>query len=697
MTSAPVISLAPPVACSARGERRPRAVAATWVRWFPLFVALLAAAVTLGLWRALLAEEQRAHAQTTAAQLDSVSNEIAVRMESRLLALERMGRRWALHDEPAAAARWSADARLYVEHYPGYAAIALLDGTGRIERIVPEAAAALAGTIEARARACAGPDATGGAQPALAATPTFAIQGGLRVFQVGVPVRGGPGRSGCIVGVFRTSELVGSMIGPHIAPGYGIEVREREQLVYRRAPARSTAPAATLRDDVLELHGLRWRVAVWPAPDLVAAMSSPLPLAVLAGGLMQALLIGVAVYLAQLARMRARELEAADRDLRTELDERMRTQETLRKLSLAVEQSPTMVMITGADGAIEYVNPKFTEVTGYALEEVRDRNPRILKSGATPAHTYADLWATLLAGRQWRGELTDRKKSGQLFVVQTGISPIRDGDGSISHFLAEMEDVTERRQMEREIEEQNRKMAEHAALAAMGQAASMIAHDLRNPLSSIKMALQILGRYPRPPRCADSRELPRIALEQVHYMEEVLTDLLCYARPDALAPAWLDVNRLIDRAIDLVQRDIEASAACVRRAGGARLPRVHGDANKLQQAFSNLLANAIQASEDLPDRCAEVTIAVSRRRNASADEVQIEIRDNGHGVVPELRGQVFEPFFTTRARGTGLGLPIARRIIEQHRGSLVLEPACGGGTCARVRLPATPLPPAVDS
>ena len=123
-------------------------------------------------------------------------------------------------------------------------------------------------------------------------------------------------------------------------------------------------------------------------------------------------------------------------------------EETLRKLSLAVEQSPASVVITGPDGDIEYVNPKFTEVTGYTFEEVKGRNPRILKSGNIPKEVYKDFWETIKSGKEWRGEFSNRRKNGELFWEYVSISPLTAPDGSITHFVAVKEDITGRKQYE---------------------------------------------------------------------------------------------------------------------------------------------------------------------------------------------------------------------------------------------------------
>ena len=149
----------------------------------------------------------------------------------------------------------------------------------------------------------------------------------------------------------------------------------------------------------------------------------------------------------------------------SEAAERKQAEDALRKLSLAVEQSPAPVIITDTVGNIEYVNPRFTQVTGYTLEEALGKNPRILKSGETPPEEYKRLWDTITAGGQWRGEFRNKKKNGELYWESASISPVTNAEGVITHFLAVKEDITERKQAEgalQESEEKYRDLFENA-------------------------------------------------------------------------------------------------------------------------------------------------------------------------------------------------------------------------------------------
>jgi len=146
-----------------------------------------------------------------------------------------------------------------------------------------------------------------------------------------------------------------------------------------------------------------------------------------------------------------------------DITKRKRVEGQLQKLSLAVEQSPATVVITDVQGNIEYVNPKFTQLTGYTAEEAMGQNPRILKSGLVPAETYRELWTTVLSGGEWHGEFANKKKNGELYWESASIVPIKDSGGVITHLLAVKEDITERKRAE---EERQRSFEQLRALAA---------------------------------------------------------------------------------------------------------------------------------------------------------------------------------------------------------------------------------------
>ncbi len=221
---------------------------------------------------------------------------------------------------------------------------------------------------------------------------------------------------------------------------------EREGVEFRLIDASKTLSETTLLASTRAASGARsplrfttwitvvdrqWRLELYAAPWQLSAGQSERAWIVLGVGLFITILLGA--YLLASAR-HAAEMEGLA--------------EGLRKVSRALEQSPASVVITDTRGAIEYVNPKFTEITGYTMEEARGQNPRILKSGETNEATYRDLWVTISAGREWRGEFHNRKKGGALFWEAASISPVRSPDGRITHYVAVKEDITERKGME---------------------------------------------------------------------------------------------------------------------------------------------------------------------------------------------------------------------------------------------------------
>lgn len=653
-------------------------------RWLVLLVGLSVVAATLGLWQALIAQERSETEQAVALNLESVRNEISSGMDARVMALVRMARRLGMRDRPSQA-EWESDAGLYLSHYTGYVAIGRVDPDLRARWLVRQESspgAEVPGFLDSKQQ-----EALQLAR--LQRRMTF-TQTADALMQVNVPVFREDSFIGYIVGMFGMHAMLDSILPSSIAPLYAVDVFSGGKRIYHRARDAAESTQEWAQEADVSLHGLAWQVRVWPREEFLQHRA-PLPQAVLAGGLSLALLLAVAVHYAQVAHARALEVESMNRELGREIAEHQQANESLHKLSRAVEQSPSMVLITDRHGAIEYVNPKFTQVSGYALEEIAGENPRLLKSGEIPAEEYRHLWKTITRGEEWRGIFHDKKKNGELFWVHSAISPIRDARGAITHFLAEMEDITEHRRLEQLIEERNREITKNQALAAMGQAASMIAHDLRNPLSTIKMGLQMLSKRLPDTWSEAEQELLQISQEQEQYMEEVLSDLLRYSLPDALKQEWLSVDKLLDSAVMISQKQIEEHGVRVTSLYQPGLPVLYGDANKLRQAFVNLIVNGVQATAGLDDT--RPTLWIEARLCLAIEgmpSIRVDIQDNGSGVQREHLGKVFEPFFTTRAQGTGLGLPIAKRIIDQHQGSINLQPEHRNGTRVTVILPLQP-------
>lgn len=362
------------------------------------------------------------------------------------------------------------------------------------------------------------------------------------------------------------------------------------------------------------------------------------------------------------------------------------TENELRAFAQAVEDATDAIILTNSDAIIYYANPAFEMVTGYSVEEVCGQRPSIVRSHKTPKATHEAMWAALAQGKAWRGEVWNQRKNGDIYPADLTISPIHDENGDTVSLLGIQRDITLTRELqsklEREVAIRTREIAATQGLAAMGRMASMIAHDLRNALSTVKMNLQILYRQ-RKGETDDAVEMEHfnIAIGQVHYMEEFLADMLAYARPGELQTERHDLLELVNEVIAAEAAMAEECDIGLHLKAGDGLPKVRVDRMKIAAVLRNLIDNAIQAMPDGGD----VTIELARDDDGM--QVEISVTDTGPGIPDDMVDQVLEPFFTNRTKGTGLGLAIVKRIIEQHDGQIVVGAASGGGAKITMSLP----------
>jgi PAS domain S-box-containing protein len=381
-----------------------------------------------------------------------------------------------------------------------------------------------------------------------------------------------------------------------------------------------------------------------------------------------------------------------------DVTERKRAQEQLVTLSRAVEQSPVSILITDPEGRIEYVNPRFTAVSGYTLDEVRGGNPRILKSGETPREVYRQLWETITAGREWRGELHNKKKNGELYWEDALISPILDPDGRVAHFLAVKEDISRRKELEAQLLHAQK-------MEAVGRLAGGVAHDFNNILTVITGYTAMLIEE-TPPESSQ-----REPLVEVHRMAEraaaLTQQLLAFSRRQVLRPRPIalnailaDMNRMLRR---ILGEDIELSVVAPSDLG-----TVVADPGQVEQVLVNLAVNARDAMPGggrLRIETANVVVeegeAARRLGLEHGRYVALTVSDTGDGIPADARDKIFEPFFTTKGqgKGTGLGLATVYGIVTQSGGAIEVESEPGRGATFRIFLPRVnaPVAPAEET
>ena len=378
-----------------------------------------------------------------------------------------------------------------------------------------------------------------------------------------------------------------------------------------------------------------------------------------------------------------------------DITDRKKAEEELRTLSRAIEQSPASIIITDRDGAIHYVNPRFTEVSGYTFEEVRGKTPRILKSGQAPAEYYQTMWSTILAGNEWHGELCNRKKNGELFWERCSISPVLDDRGNIAHFVAVKEDTTEHRRFEEHLRRSQR-------LEAVGALASGIAHDLNNILAPVLMAPGLLKETVR---TVQEQELLELVEQSGKRASDVVKQLLTFSRGSGGDRVPLHVAHILREMRGIVAETFPRNIT-LRSIVAPGLKPVLGDATQLHQVLLNLCVNARDAMPDggtltLGGENTVVDEELARLNSPAipGPHVMLSVTDAGHGMPPEVVERIFDPFFTTKeiGKGTGLGLSTVLGIVRSHGGFLTVESETDRGTTFRVYLPAALSEQAVPS
>ncbi len=410
----------------------------------------------------------------------------------------------------------------------------------------------------------------------------------------------------------------------------------------------------------------------------LAALASLVVLAVMVAGLPRAMAVPSPEQLRQVnAKLGAEVAQSIQRESR------------LRTLSRAVDQNPSMVIITNACGQIEYVNQAFEQITGYDLEEVRGLTPKVLKSPNTPAALHEDMWRAIVEGREWRGEMEDRAKDGRAFWVQASISPVRDDEGQITHYVSLEQDISARKLAEQHMAEA-RRQAEMANRAKTELLANM-SHELRTPLNAIigfssTMQQGVFG----PLGHAKYQEYAGDIHASGEHLLALINDILDVSAIEAgkltLHEDEVSLRELILSSERLVEPRADKGKVVLYCQPVDDI-RLTADPRRMKQVLLNLLSNAVKFTPE----GGRVTVAAGLLDDG---RLQLEVRDTGIGMDADGLIKAMQPFGQVDSRlqrkfeGTGLGLPLTQALVEAHGGQLALDSTPGQGTTARVILPA---------
>jgi len=352
--------------------------------------------------------------------------------------------------------------------------------------------------------------------------------------------------------------------------------------------------------------------------------------------------------------------------------------EHIGMLSRALERSASIVVITDAAGAIEYVNPKFTEITGYAGSEVIGQNPRILKSGGA-AESYKSLWETIRAGKEWHGEFLNRKKGGELYWESASISPILDERGIITHFVAVKEEITERKKREGEILKFNEELevrvkertVEYESVnKELESFCYSVSHDMRAPLRHIEAYTRIFLEDYGATISHDGQEYLEKICKATKRMGDLIEDLLNLSRitRSNISVENIDLSQMAQEIL------VELLAAFPeRRATFTITPGigVRGDAKMLRIVMENLIYNAWKYTGK--KELAEIDFGATEMNGESV----YYVHDNGAGFDMGYSDKLYGVFQRLHKideyEGTGVGLATVKRIIQRHGGETWAE------------------------
>ncbi|MBL8800117.1 MAG: PAS domain S-box protein, partial [Planctomycetia bacterium] len=369
---------------------------------------------------------------------------------------------------------------------------------------------------------------------------------------------------------------------------------------------------------------------------------------------------------------------------------RHRLQQFNRLLIEALESAGDGILITDRNGTILHVNRALERMTGYARQELLGQNPRLLTSGVHPPEVYQALWQAILAGSTWQGELTDRRKDGSLYEMSQTVSPIVDGQGQVTHFIGIQRDITERKQLERQL-------AQAQKLESIGTLAAGIAHEFNNLLAGITGYASLAQE--EAPSVGPGKEFLQQVLALSERAATLTRQLLAFARKPLLLRRPSAVDQLLCSTAELVTGTLrrEVKLELPPQAPNSPPLLVEADTSQLQQALVNLAQNSHDALSDPAHpivfrlRLEQVEAARPGFPDtiATGDYVVVDVADGGQGMPAEVLSQALDPFFTTKdvGRGTGLGLPVAYGIIHAHQGFLTIQTEVQQGTCVSLWLP----------
>ncbi|MCV0409546.1 ATP-binding protein [Nitrosopumilus sp.] len=331
--------------------------------------------------------------------------------------------------------------------------------------------------------------------------------------------------------------------------------------------------------------------------------------------------------------------------------------------------SSSIVTVMNTNGIVTHVNQKFCEISGFTENEIIGTDLLMLKSGVHPIEYYDELWATISKGEIWTGEICNQRKNGELFWNKATIIPIKNQDGEILEYIAIRFDITNQKEKESKmeetlmklqksnqiIEEQSKKLVKQEKLVTIGELAARLSHDIRNPLSIIRVSLEnlkiIYGKNELETKHFDRVER---AIDRISHQ---IDDVLGFIRKEPMRFEKTLISEIIADSLDSINLPDRIYFEISKNDF-----EIYCDKKRLSVAITNLILNAIQGIEG------KGTIEIILEDKG--ENIVIKIKDSGKGIPSDIIEEIFEPLFTTKQQGTGLGLASVKSIISGHGGKI---------------------------
>lgn len=369
-----------------------------------------------------------------------------------------------------------------------------------------------------------------------------------------------------------------------------------------------------------------------------------------------------------------------------DITERKRTEEKIKQLSQAVEQSPVSIIITNTEGNIEYANPKFTETTGYTFDEIVGKNPRILKSGHTSPDEYKELWQTLSNGNEWYGEFHNRTKNGELYWEFASISPILDAQGKITHYIAIKEDITDRKKAEEELIQAKEK-AEESDRLKLAFLANM-SHEIRTPMNGILGFTELL----KTPNLSTEvqQEYVGIIEKSGIRMLNIINDIISISKVESGQVEVFLSKTNVNEQLEYINNFFKPEATqkgiqlFTKKTLSAKKAVINTDREKIYAILTNLVKNALKFTDS-----GSIEFGYTQKENY----LEFFVKDTGLGISTSQQKIIFERFrqandtISRSHEGSGLGLAISKAYVEILGGKIWVESKEGKGSTFYFTIP----------